>query len=319
MASVPPSPVTPADRLAFTVIVALLAHALVVFGIHFVQPVTKSAPTLEVTLVAAESKHAPKRADFLAQAQQEGSGTLEEARLLSTRQRTALPGQGAGSQTQPAAPGKAPAEAAHAKGFFAVALDPYTYGALFYMLLSLATGVFYFTWISTGLSLSVGLSVLIIGIPFFILFMASVYAISLLEGRLVETLLGVRMPRRPVYRAAEAGWTARIKALLTDARTWLSLLYMALMLPLGMVYFTLTVTLLSVSLSLIAAPLLWWMGQAGWLHFNVTMGDVDSSLASPVLFIAGVLGFFASLHLIRLIGRWHGRFAKHLLVESGVE
>jgi len=219
----------------------------------------------------------------------------------------------------PAAPGKAPAEAAHAKGFFAVALDPYTYGALFYMLLSLATGVFYFTWISTGLSLSVGLSVLIIGIPFFILFMASVYAISLLEGRLVETLLGVRMPRRPVYRAAEAGWTARIKALLTDARTWLSLLYMALMLPLGMVYFTLTVTLLSVSLSLIAAPLLWWMGQAGWLHFNVTMGDVDSSLASPVLFIAGVLGFFASLHLIRLIGRWHGRFAKHLLVESGVE
>ena len=219
----------------------------------------------------------------------------------------------------PAAPGKAPAEAVHAKGFFAVALDPYTYGALFYMLLSLVTGVFYFTWISTGLSLSVGLSVLIIGIPFFILFMASVYAISLLEGRLVETLLGVRMPRRPVYRAVEAGWTARIKALLTDARTWLSLLYMALMLPLGMVYFTLTVTLLSVSLSLIAAPLLWWMGQAGWLHFNVTMGDVDSSLASPVLFIAGVLGFFASLHLIRLIGRWHGRFAKHLLVESGVE
>lgn len=107
MASVPPSPVTPADRLAFTVIVALLAHALVVFGIRFVQPVTKSAPTLEVTLVAAESKHAPKRADFLAQAQQEGSGTLEEARLLSTRQRMALPGQGAGRQTQPAAPGKA--------------------------------------------------------------------------------------------------------------------------------------------------------------------------------------------------------------------
>lgn len=219
----------------------------------------------------------------------------------------------------PAAPGKAPAEAVHAKGFFAVALDPYTYGALFYMLLSLVTGVFYFTWISTGLSLSVGLSVLIIGIPFFILFMASVYAISLLEGRLVETLLGVRMPRRPVYRAVEAGWTARIKALLTDARTWLSLLYMALMLPLGMIYFTLAFALLSVSVSLIAAPLLWWMAQAGWLHFNVTMGDVDSSLASPVLFIAGVLGFFASLHLIRLIGRWHGRFAKHLLVESGVE
>lgn len=86
---------------------ALLAHALVVFGIRFVQPVTKSAPTLEVTLVSAESKHAPKRADFLAQAQQEGNGTLDEARLLSTRQRTPLPGQGAGRQAQQAAPSKA--------------------------------------------------------------------------------------------------------------------------------------------------------------------------------------------------------------------
>lgn len=103
MASAPPSPITPADRLAFTLVVALLLHALVMFGIRFVQPeVTQSAPTMEVTLVAAASKHAPKRADFLAQAQQEGSGTLDQARLLSTRQRTPLPGQGAAQPKPPA-------------------------------------------------------------------------------------------------------------------------------------------------------------------------------------------------------------------------
>lgn len=98
----PPSPVTPGDRLAFTVIVALLLHALVVFGIRFLPPSTRAAPMLEVTLVPAESAQAPKRADFLAQAQQEGSGSEAQARLLTTRERTPLPGRA--EAAQPARP-----------------------------------------------------------------------------------------------------------------------------------------------------------------------------------------------------------------------
>ena len=217
------------------------------------------------------------------------------------------------------ASGNAPAEAIHIKGFFAVALDPYTYGALFYMLLSLATGIFYFIWATAGLSMSAGMLVLIVGIPFFILFMASVYAISLLEGRLVETLLGVRMPRRPVYRAAGTGWLERIKSLLTDVRTWLSLLYLVLMLPLGVLYFTLAVTMLTVSVAVAAAPVLLWLQELGYLPIQGDVTVTGGLAMSPLLFVAGVLGFFASLHLVRLIGRWHGRFAKHLLVESGAE
>lgn len=210
-------------------------------------------------------------------------------------------------------------QASAIKRFFAVAVDPHTYGALFYMLLSMATGIFYFTWVSAGLSMSLGLMILIIGIPFFILFMASVYAISLLEGRLVETLLGVRMPRRPVYRAAGTGWLERIKSLLTDVRTWLSLLYLVLMLPLGVLYFTLAVTMLTVSVAVAAAPVLLWLQELGYLPIQGDVTVTGGLAMSPLLFVAGVLGFFASLHLVRLIGRWHGRFAKHLLVESGAE
>jgi uncharacterized membrane protein len=224
---------------------------------------------------------------------------------------------------RPAAASALAAKASVRPGFFGVVLDPHTYGALFYMLLSLATGVFYFTWATTGLSLSAGLMILIIGIPFFILFMASVYVISLVEGRLVETLLGVRMPRRPVYRAAGEGWLARVKSLFADPRTWLSLMYMVLMLPLGIVYFTLSVTLLALSLSLTAAPLLWWLIQMDWVSFygdaQIQMGGLNPAVASPLLFIGGVLLLFVSLHVIRFIGQWHGRFAKHVLVESGTD
>lgn len=75
-------------------VAALLLHAIVIFGIRFVQPEIHSAGMLEVTLVPAESATAPKRADFLAQAQQTGSGTLAQARLLSAPERTPLPGTG---------------------------------------------------------------------------------------------------------------------------------------------------------------------------------------------------------------------------------
>ncbi len=122
-------------------------------------------------------------------------------------------------------------------GFFNVVSDPRTYGALLYMLLSLATGIFYFTWAITGLSLTLGFAVLIIGIPFFLLFIASVRVLSHVEGRIVEALLGVRMPRRlPAGPAADESLWTKIKEAFSDLRTWSSLFYMLLMLPLGIIY-----------------------------------------------------------------------------------
>jgi uncharacterized membrane protein len=80
--------------------------------------------------------------------------------------------------------------------FFGVMTDPRSWSALFYFLLTLVTGIIYFIWVVTGLSLSLSLLVLIIGLPLAALFLLSVRGIALIEGRLVETFLGIRMPRR---------------------------------------------------------------------------------------------------------------------------
>jgi uncharacterized membrane protein len=202
--------------------------------------------------------------------------------------------------------------------FFGVAADPHTYGALFYLLLALVTGIFYFTWAVTGLSLSAGLSILVIGIPFFLLFLGSARGLSLLEGRIVETMLGVRMPRRPPYPSQQGlPLLKRIGAMFTDGRTWGTLFYMLLMLPLGIVYFTVAVTLLSVSLAFIGSPFVKAFG------FNVINMDVDGfSYYGPgwagtiALCLVGIVLLFATLHLVRGIGRLHGQVAKHLLVPS---
>src|SRR3970040_530000 len=112
----------------------------------------------------------------------------------------------------------------------------------------------------------------------------------------------------------------------TDPRTWGTLLYMLAMLPLGIVYFTLAVVLLSVSASFMAAPLVALFGDLGtgvavdgWqlLTFNgQTLTTSVQPWVLPLLFVAGVLLLFVTLHIARGIGKLHGQFAKHLLVKS---
>jgi len=201
--------------------------------------------------------------------------------------------------------------------FFGVAADPRTYGALFYMLLSLATGVFYFTWVVTGASLSVGLLILIIGIPLLMLFLASVRVLSLVEGRIVEALLGERMPRRPLYTQRDKPWLTRIKEMFTDGGTWTAMLYFLLMQPLGVLYFSVAVTLLSLSLGLAAAPLALLLPHAG-IWFDDWNLAYDAPWLLPLVCASGVLLLFATLHLARGVGKVHGWLAKQLLVRTPV-
>ena len=226
-------------------------------------------------------------------------------------------------------PPPAPRPRSLAGRFFGVAADPRTYGALFYMLLSLATGSLYFSWAVLGLSLSLSLSILIIGIPFIVLFFSSVRGLSLLEGRTVEALLGVRMPRRPAY-PAQPGQSLfkRIGAMFTDGRTWTTLFYMLLMLPLGIFYFTLAVTLLAMSLVLLLAPVALALQDVGLAHlFADGRLMVDWGFGSHVpgwgeaiaMCVTGFLLIFISLHLVRGLGKLHGQLAKHLLVQRSLD
>jgi protein TonB len=79
------TPVDAGDRLSFTVFVAIALHALIILGINFKSPpASKGSQTIEITLATHKSTKAPKEADFLAQHNQEGSGTEDKARQLST-------------------------------------------------------------------------------------------------------------------------------------------------------------------------------------------------------------------------------------------
>lgn len=203
--------------------------------------------------------------------------------------------------------------------FFGVYGDTRTWTALFYMLLALVTGVFYFTMTVTGLSVSASLLVLIVGIPFFLLFVGFTRVLALAEGRLVEGLLGQRMPRRPLYPARGVPILERIKDMLVDRRTWTTMFYFLLMLPLGILYFVIATVGLSLSVGLIG-------GSIAGVLIALDVGGGSLSLdshslyygpspwAAPFLLLGGIVLLTAAMHLIRAIGRAHGTLAKHLLV-----
>lgn len=209
--------------------------------------------------------------------------------------------------------------------FFSVFSDARAYSSLFFMLLSLATGIVYFTFAVTGLSLSVGLAILIIGVPFFLTFIGISRVISLGEGRLLEAMTGERMPRRPLYPGAGKPFMQRLLDMLRDSRTWTTILYFVLMLPVGIVYFTLAVTGLAIGLAFTFLPFAVLAERMNWWHMVIDGRPspiefrpewVGSAPMLVLLVVAGVLMLTALMHLARGIGRTHARVAKIMLVPA---
>ena len=126
-----------------------------------------------------------------------------------------------------------------------------------------------------------------------------------------------RRSRRASFTDSSLPWSERLKILLTGKATWLSWIYMILMLPLGIIYFTAVVTLVAVSLALTVSPVLAYV-------FNLPVGtfiegDVVWQLPNyltPLLSAGGVLLATLTMHLARWVGQVHGKFAKALLVSD---
>lgn len=75
---------TESDRLGLGVFSSVLLHMLLILGVTFTLPKLtdlSGLPDLEITLIQSQTKQAPDKADFLAQANQDGGGNSEEPLL----------------------------------------------------------------------------------------------------------------------------------------------------------------------------------------------------------------------------------------------
>jgi uncharacterized membrane protein len=215
------------------------------------------------------------------------------------------------------------ANAGPLRRFFAVFGDVRAYTSLFFLLLALPTGVLYFALAVAGLSISAGLAVLIVGVPFFLAFIGLTRVIALGEGRLIEATTGERMPRRPTHPGPARTLWQRIGDMLRDVRTWTTLAYFVLRLPLGIAYFVIAVTGLTVGTALPFGAVWELAGRlglheaAGGLQVGADDGwlvAIDSWPGLIFAFVAGVLLLTLTMHAARGLGRMHAKLAKAMLV-----
>ena len=88
------APVSAADRLSFMLFLALAFHAVLILGLGFTpgkpQP---GARTIEITIAQQLSDTEPEDADFIAQANQQASGDLDEKREVTTTEQSPFDSQ----------------------------------------------------------------------------------------------------------------------------------------------------------------------------------------------------------------------------------
>jgi len=93
--------VTPNDRLSFTAFVAVALHVALILGVGFSWQIPAvSSPTIEVTLAQHDDGETPDNADFVADANQLGSGdaddvleqtTIDEADFIANIEQEVMP------------------------------------------------------------------------------------------------------------------------------------------------------------------------------------------------------------------------------------
>jgi uncharacterized membrane protein len=198
--------------------------------------------------------------------------------------------------------------------FFGVLAEPKAWGAFFYMLLSFITGLVFGGWALFAGLISLCTLVFIIGIPIVGLFLLSIRGIALLEGRIVEALLGIRMPRRSLFLDTNLSWKDKFMALIKESFTWKSLLYAVLHFPLGLLYSLGILLLFATSLSFIGSPVL-------ELVFHIPLDLFGDDVFTPAWFlpIVCMAGFFLlplTFHLAKWVGKVHGKYAKSMLVRA---
>ncbi len=198
--------------------------------------------------------------------------------------------------------------------FFGVVAEPRAWGAFFYMLLSFVTGLVFGGWALLGGIFSFSLLVFIIGIPFFGLFLLSIRGIALLEGRVVEALLGIRMPRRALFVDQNLSWKDMFLALVKESYTWKAMLYVVVQFPLGLIYSLGIVLLFATSLSFILSPVLELV-----FHIPLELFGLDAFTPVWLLPFVCIAGFFLlplTFHLAKFVGKVHGKYAKSMLVKA---
>lgn len=188
-------------------------------------------------------------------------------------------------------------------------------GSLAYLLMNMPLGIVWFTLVLTVTTVGVSTMIIWVGLPIAALAVLLWRGGAQIERARTYALLDTYIPQ-PYRPLPPEGQAARWKARMRDTATWRDVTYLGLLLPLGIVQFTVVVTFWSTSLALAGLPIYYRFLPSGAYHFpsyNVRWISVDSALEALPWAALGVLCIALSVKLTRALAAAHARFARSLL------
>ncbi len=177
-------------------------------------------------------------------------------------------------------------------GFFGVVSSTQSYLNLLYLLISFPLGVFYFAFLMTGIALSLGLAIIVIGLFVLIFVLAATRALGAWERSLSCRMLGAEMPCAPRIPVT---WRRPLHALelaFMDAETWKSFAFLLLKLPLGIVSIAIVVAFAATSISFLASALAFSFAPETFMIWHV-----ESVYLALIMLALGLLLIILSLHV----------------------
>ena len=187
-----------------------------------------------------------------------------------------------------------------------------------YLLLGLPAGIITFTVVVTGWATALGLAITLIGLPVAMATIVVSRGMAAAERWRAALVLGT--PVRGRYRPVESvegkpnqqiRWILeRLKAMFADAQTWKDLGWHLLLLPIGIVGFTVAVVCWAWTLGLITMPLWYSLTTDPAQVGGVT---VDAWYWALLAFVAGIVTLPISVALLRATAAGTGALSRLLL------
>lgn len=172
---------------------------------------------------------------------------------------------------------------------FGAVVEPQTWRNVLYLALSFPLGLFYFVFTVTGISVGVGLALIVAGIPILVFTLMVVGLFGRLERTLMRVLLHAQI-REPQPFHAPAGIVASLRAYLGRAETWKAVIYSLVHLPFSTIAFGLVMAFMPAGLVLLVTPLTYTLLPVDFCDMHVTSFDqaVLCSSIGAILLLVGL-------------------------------
>ncbi|TDC63837.1 sensor histidine kinase [Actinomadura sp. GC306] len=191
-----------------------------------------------------------------------------------------------------------------------------TWRSAIYLGVSMAFGLGCFIGLTVGLTLSFGLLIIWVGLPMLALMMVAWRCAAILERQFVRAAFGVRIPSP--YRPLPAGGNPlrKLKGMASDPATWKDLLYLALLFPVTLVEFVVSVAVWSATGMLLAMPVIVAVDGGAEVGLGFVSYWAGTPVAALPLTACGVVALVLAMYATRVMAIGHSAWARLMLGPS---